>query len=173
MPVDPKHNRLAVHTEDHPLEYGSFEGDIPPDEYGGGHVTTWDRGTYDLVKWRDDEVMIDLHGERATGRYVLFPTGGTKWMIHRMDPPPLGFESMPTTIAPMLATRGELPTSESGWAYEFKWDGVRAVISVDGGRVRAVSRNGNDLAANFPELRSIGEFFGRRSRTDSTSDPRR
>src|SRR5882757_7411259 len=50
IPEDPKTNHLAVHTEDHPLEYGSFEGDIQPGEYGGGHVSIWDRGDYELEK---------------------------------------------------------------------------------------------------------------------------
>src|SRR5580700_9906918 len=72
LPVDPKTNHLAVRTEDHPLEYGDFEGEIPKGEYGGGHVDIWDHGTYGLVKWREDEVMVDLHGARVEGRYVLF-----------------------------------------------------------------------------------------------------
>ncbi len=163
LPVDPKTNHLAVHTEDHPLEYGGFEGDIPKGEYGGGHVEIWDRGTYDLEKWSDREVKVVLHGARAEGRYVLFPTGGKNWMIHRMDPAPEGFEPMPERIAPMLALAGALPKDDTAWAYEFKWDGVRAIVFVEGGRVRATSRNDKDLAGSFPELRSIGEFLGSRS----------
>ena len=90
IPEDPKTNHLAVHTEDHPLDYGSFEGEIPAGEYGGGRVTIWDRGDFDLEKWTDTEVMVVLHGSRVSGRYVLFPTGGKNWMIHRMDPAPAG-----------------------------------------------------------------------------------
>ena len=63
----------------------------------------------------------------------------------------------------MLAMPGELPTSDEGWAYEFKWDGVRAVVYVDGGRVRALTRNDKDLVTSFPELRQLGEFLGSRS----------
>ncbi len=163
LPVDPKTNHLAVPTEDHPLDYGNFEGDIPKGEYGGGRVTIWDHGTYELIKWRDKEVMVVLHGERTEGKYVLFPTGGKNWMIHRMDPAPEDFEPMPELIAPMLAKPGALPTSDEGWAYEFKWDGVRAIVYVDGGRVRALTRNEKDLVATFPELRDIGDFLGSRS----------
>jgi bifunctional non-homologous end joining protein LigD len=163
LPVDPKTNHLAVHTEDHPLDYSGFEGDIPKGEYGGGKVSIWDHGTYDLVKWREKEVMIDLHGTRANGRYVLFPTSGKNWMMHRMDPAPADFEPMPDLIKPMLAAPGELPKSDKGWAYEFKWDGVRAIVYVDGGRVRALTRNDKDLVANFPELHDIGAFLGSRS----------
>src|SRR5215207_5490036 len=94
VPQDPKQNRLAVHTEDHPLEYLDFEGDIPKGSYGAGKMRIWDRGTYEAEKFRDDEVEITFHGERLQGRYGLFPLArrkgeppGKDWMIHRMDPP--------------------------------------------------------------------------------------
>jgi bifunctional non-homologous end joining protein LigD len=163
LPVDPAVNHLAVHTEDHPLDYGSFSGTIPKGEYGGGKVTIWDHGTYETEKWRDKEIMVVLHGQRASGRYVLFPTGEKNWMIHRMDPAPANFEAMPDHVAPMLALTGELPGREGEWAYEFKWDGVRAMVYVDGGRVRALTRNDKTLMTTFPELRDIGDFLGSRS----------
>src|SRR5919201_3882917 len=87
LPEAPKDNRLAVRTEDHPLEYLEFEGDIPAGNYGAGTMRIYDRGTYELHKFRDREVMVTFHGERVRGRYVLFKTDGANWMIHRMDPP--------------------------------------------------------------------------------------
>jgi bifunctional non-homologous end joining protein LigD len=87
IPPDPSRNHLAVHTEDHPLEYIDFHGDIPAGQYGAGTMKIWDRGTYETHKFRDKEVMITFHGERLHGRYVLFRTRGDDWMIHRMDPP--------------------------------------------------------------------------------------
>ena len=87
VPQDPKHNRLAVHTEDHPLEYLDFEGDIPEGQYGAGRMRIWDRGTYEAEKFRDDEVIAVFDGERVRGKYALFQTNGDNWMIHRMDPP--------------------------------------------------------------------------------------
>lgn len=163
IPTDPGTNHLAVHVEDHPLEYADFHGEIPKGEYGAGTVISWDRGTYDLEKWDEREVKVVLHGRRAKGRYVLFATGGNDWMIHRMDPAAPGFEPMPKTIAPMLALAGTLPTDSQSWAIEFKWDGVRAIVYVDGGRVRALSRNDRDLTESFPELRAVGDFLGSRS----------
>jgi bifunctional non-homologous end joining protein LigD len=162
LPQVPASDHLAVRTEDHPLEYADFSGDIPKGEYGGGHVQLWDSGTYDLEKWREDEVMVVLHGKRASGRYVLFPTHDKNWMIHRMDPPPAGYEPMPEGIRPMLAQPGDLPRSDTDWAYEFKWDGARALLYVEGGRVRAFGRNGADLTPSFPELRDVGDFLGAR-----------
>jgi bifunctional non-homologous end joining protein LigD len=164
LPLDPGRNHLAIHTEDHPLEYSSFEGEIPKGEYGGGTVTRWDHGTYDEEKWSEREVMVVLHGTRAEGRYVLFKTargsggpGRDSWMIHRMDPAPAGYERVPERIAPMLCRTAELPADDSGWAYEPKWDGLRAVAYVEGGRVRFVSRNDKDVTVSFPELRELGE----------------
>lgn len=83
LPEDPETNHLAVPTEDHPLEYASFEGEIPKGEYGAGQVIIWDRGAYETEKWNDREVMVVFHGSRASGRYVLFRTG-ENWMVHRM-----------------------------------------------------------------------------------------
>ncbi|GGM00823.1 ATP-dependent DNA ligase [Nakamurella endophytica] len=83
IPTDTRHNRLAVHTEDHPLEYADFAGDIPEGEYGGGGVTIWDSGRYETEKWRDDEVIVVLHGRRATGRFALIRTRGSQWLMHR------------------------------------------------------------------------------------------
>ena len=80
-------NHLAVRTEDHPMEYLTFRGDIPKGQYGAGTMSIWDSGTYDAEKLRDDEVVVTLHGEKVDGKYALFRTGGNQWMIHRMSPP--------------------------------------------------------------------------------------
>jgi bifunctional non-homologous end joining protein LigD len=162
LPVDPHENHLAVRTEDHPLEYAAFEGEIPHGEYGGGTVTIWDAGTYELVKWTEDEVEVVLHGRRTEGRYVLFRTRGKDWQVHRMDPPPADWTPMPSLVPPMLATPGTLPPAheDAQWAYEMKWDGVRTVAYVDGGRVRLLSRNDRDVTATYPELRGLGDQLG-------------
>src|ERR1700728_2347385 len=162
LPVDPKRNHLAVHTEDHPLEYGSCAGDIPAGEYGGGSVSIWDSGHYDCEKWSEREVMVVLHGTRAAGRYVLFQTGGTQWMIHQMDPAPDGWEPLPEGLRPLLATAAPPPASAGGWSYECKWEGVRALVAVDGGRIRITSRNDLDVTVSYPELRALGLALGSR-----------
>ena len=61
VPDDPAVNHLAVHTEDHPLEYAGFHGEIPRGEYGAGPVTIWDHGTYEVLKWDEREVKVVLH----------------------------------------------------------------------------------------------------------------
>src|SRR5689334_6951048 len=163
IPADPKRNNLAVRTEDHPLEYLDFEGDIPAGNYGAGTMRIFDRGTYETHKWRDREVMVTFHGERVRGRYVLFHTGGNNWMIHRMDPPEdPDREPLPDQIAPMLARTGELPPDDGRWGYEIKWDGVRAVAYVEGGRLRLEARSGRDITPRYPELRELGRALAGR-----------
>ena len=93
LPETPAVNHLAVHTEDHPLEYATFEGTIPKGEYGGGKVIVWDSGTYETEKFNDNgpdgpakggEVIVTLHGDRIDGRYALIQTDGKNWLAHRM-----------------------------------------------------------------------------------------
>lgn len=162
LPVDPKTNHLAVHTEDHPLDYYDFEGEIPKGQYGGGKVVLWDQGTYEVEEWEDKKVKVVLHGKRVEGEYVLFQTGGKNWMIRRMDPPQdASYEPMPERVVPMLASTGtDLPPKQKDWAYEFKWDGVRAIAYVDGGRVTAQSRNLLDITGSYPELAEMGKAMG-------------
>ncbi|MGX7680011.1 non-homologous end-joining DNA ligase [Jatrophihabitans sp. DSM 45814] len=163
LPMDPNDNHLAVQTEDHPLDYATFEGGIPAGEYGGGQVRIWDRGHYEIEKWTDREVKFVLSGERVQGRYVLINTKGKNWIMHRMDPSPVeNWQALPDVIRPMLAVAGQLPSerADQDWAYETKWDGARAVVFVDGGRVRALSRNDIDVTASYPELRLLGEALG-------------
>ena len=163
IPPDPSENRLAVHTEDHPLEYLDFSGEIPAGSYGAGTMTIWDRGTYECHKFRDDEVMVTFHGERLHGRYVLFQTRGENWMIHRMDPPhDPEYEPLPRGLEPMRARVDELPPDEEHWAFEIKWDGVRALVYASGGRIELTARSGNDITARYPELRGIGAALGAR-----------
>ena len=162
IPPDPKKNHLAVHVEDHPLEYFKFAGEIPKGEYGGGTVKIWDEGTYEPVKWSNREVMVDLKGKRLQGRYVLFQTRGNDWMIHRMDPPQdPDRKPMPSGIVPMMAKLvARLPTPDDAWGFEFKWDGIRALAYVDGGRVRLQSRTGEDITARYPEVHPMGRALG-------------
>ncbi len=171
IPPHPSENRLAVHTEDHPLEYLDFEGEIPAGEYGAGTMTVWDRGTYELHLWTEKKVEVTFHGERLSGRYGLFPIGARKggsgstedWMIHRMDPPAdPEREPMPARILPMLAGAGDLPGTEQLWSFEVKWDGVRAIAYAQPGRLRLESRNLREITTGYPEVRGLIAQLGMR-----------
>jgi len=156
VPLEPGEQHLAVHVEDHPLEYGSFEGEIPKGNYGAGTVEIWDRGTYELLEEkRDGGLTVRLHGERLEGTWALVPgklSGDEKnWLILRKREEGTERASR-RTYRPMLATLTEkLPIGE-GWEYEPKWDGYRALGYVRGGEARLYSRNGNDLTERFTSV---------------------
>ena len=159
IPPDPRQNHLAVHTEDHPLEYLSFTGGIPEGSYGAGGMAIWDRGTYVTHKFDDREVMVTFEGDRTRGRYVLFRTGGDQWMIHRMDEPEdPSRELMPAEFHLMEPVTGELPVGE-GWGFEFDWPGARFAVAVAGGRCRATAA-GHTVTGTWPELAPFGRAIG-------------
>jgi bifunctional non-homologous end joining protein LigD len=163
VPPSPKDNRLAVRTEDHPLKYLEFQGEIPKGQYGAGRMLIWDRGTYETEKFTDDKVTVVFHGERVHGRYALFRTKGDDWMIHRMDPPDDPERvPVPEHVKPMLAVLSTLPPDEEHWAYEVKWDGVRAIAFCESGRLRLESRTLRDITSHYPELRALAEELGAR-----------
>ncbi|AKB18614.1 MULTISPECIES: DNA polymerase ligase N-terminal domain-containing protein [unclassified Methanosarcina] len=79
--------RLAIQTEDHPLEYADFEGKIPEGEYGAGKVEIWDKGTFELLKRNEKEITVTLEGEGLKGVYVLIRTNygkkGKGWLFFK------------------------------------------------------------------------------------------
>lgn len=163
IPADPEENRKAVHTEDHPLSYLDFEGEIPAGEYGAGTMRIWDRGTYEVHKWEEGKVVFSFDGRRLSGRYALFRAGSAKdWMIHRMDPPAGSRDPFPESVAPMRARPARLPRKEEGWAAEVRWAGVRAVAFGRPGRLRLADADGEDLTGRYPELRRLSRQLGAR-----------
>ena len=159
IPLDPGVNRLAVPTEDHPLDYLEFEGEIPPGVYGAGTVMIWDRGTYECEKWTDREVKVVFHGQRVRRRYVVLKTGERRWLIRRLDPPEdPTHEPMPAAVNPMKAMLVDtLPSDDDRRGNETKWDGYRIIAFVQAGRVRLQTRNLLDATGEFPEIHGLGD----------------
>jgi bifunctional non-homologous end joining protein LigD len=163
IPDDPSENRKAVHTEDHPLEYMSFEGEIPVGEYGAGPVRIWDYGTYECYKWEEGKIVFSFSGERLSGRYALFRAGGERdWLIHRMDPPGEERDPFPEAIEPMLARPGKLPAKETGWAAEVMWKGVRALAYCRPGRLELRDAEGEKLKERRRSLHRLTRQLGSR-----------
>ncbi|MGK8510429.1 ATP-dependent DNA ligase [Nocardia asiatica] len=174
-PTSPDQNRLAVHTEDHPMEYLDFHGAIPKGEYGAGEMTIWDSGTYETEKWRDDEVIVRFHGKRLTGRYALIQTNGNQWLMHLMragdgaepqEPPNKtpgriirpsnGSAPLPRGLSPMLATPGEVAElTADEWCFETKWDGFRLIAEIDSGALTLRSRAGNIVTDRYPGIAAL------------------
>ncbi len=181
--LDPEEKRLAVNTEDHPLEYLEFEGVIPEGHYGAGNMIVWDRGTYecrgaetDPVKaWHKGTIDLRLHGEKLKGYWLLVKLKGKdeadNWLFFKKPDQyadsgrditeelpesvlsgldvselvegeqvrwasrverlleELQIEPSPIeeTVAPMLATLVTRVPSGSGWLFELKYDGIRAL----------------------------------------------
>ena len=160
LPWSPKTNHLAVHTEDHPMEYLDFEGDIPDGNYGAGKMTVWDRGTYEPEKFTSNKVTVVLHGQKVSGRYASVQTKGRDWMVHRMDPPvDPSRQPVPDNLRPMIAAAGPLP-SGTNLATEIRWDGVRTLLTSSGGIVTLSDKSGDDRSAAFPEVRRVGRALG-------------
>src|SRR3954454_21036399 len=130
VPRDPARDHLAKHTEDHPLEYAGFSGEIPAGEYGAGRMTIYDRGAYTTEKWEDDKVIVVLHGSKVSGRYALYRTRGDDWMIHRMDPVDPSWTFRPRHLTPMLAPSATDLATGDDWAYELTWEGERTLGTV-------------------------------------------
>jgi bifunctional non-homologous end joining protein LigD len=162
VPELPGENRMAVHTEDHPLEYLTWEGVIPKGNYGAGTMKVWDSGTYETHEWTDTKATVTFHGEHVSGRYHLFHIGGrdgNDWMIRRVDPPSdPDRQPIPERVAPVIATPGPLPVD--GCAYEIFWDGLRVLAYCEPGRLRLEDVAGGDVTTQYPELgrltRSVG-----------------
>jgi bifunctional non-homologous end joining protein LigD len=154
IPLEPGERVLAVHVEDHPLEYASFSGVIPAGQYGAGTVEICDHGTYDLVEEKPDGgLTVRLAGERLRGVWALVPAHldgkERNWLLLRKRdedaPPPVAGR----TYRPMLATLAtELPRA-GDWLYEVKFDGYRALAYVRGGTCVLRSRTDNDLTGRF------------------------
>ncbi|MEV6135939.1 ATP-dependent DNA ligase [Nocardia sp. NPDC051990] len=182
-PISSDQNRLAVHTEDHPLEYLDFHGAIPKGQYGAGEMTIWDSGTYDTEKWREDEVIVTFHGKRLRGRYAMIRTNGTQWLMHiirdqnpaeeatdRVSSGPVGPEAayivprpagpapFPRGLPPMLATSGEVAELDDvEWCFEIKWDGFRLIAEIASGTLTLRSRTGNVVTERYPGMTVLAE----------------
>jgi DNA ligase D-like protein (predicted 3'-phosphoesterase) len=118
--TDPAEKRLAVPTEDHPLDYADFEGTIPHGEYGAGTVIVWDKGTWENVTEKDGEIqpasealekghlLFRLDGEKISGGYALQRTGGkdANWLLIKMDDREADRRRKPATTEPKSVQSG-------------------------------------------------------------------
>ena len=157
LPPRPGIKRLAVQTEDHPIEYLTFEGSIPKGEYGGGDMWVYASGRYEITKNKKDSKYIRLTSRGLTGEYRIIPTRGKDNLLERVDTPQTDYLTEPIEF--MLSDIStEVPKSKN-WMYEVKWDGIRAMISLDEGKVRIHSRNQNDITIAFPELLKPEDSF--------------
>lgn len=157
LPRERGQRHLAIRTPDHHIDDAGFSGTIPEEEYGGGEVRIFDRGTYEMVGRSDDRMTFRLHGERLVGVWHLVFTGRERgreqWlalMSEDLSPP----GDQPPAPDPMLATLTDAAFDDSDWVFEPKWDGIRA-IAVCGEETRLITRNARDVTVAYPELASL------------------
>ena len=225
--LDPSDKRIAVHVEDHPLDYADFQGTIPDGHYGAGKVQTWDKGTWNALidpdaGLRDGEIKFVLSGQRLHGKFTLVrlkpkpnqrgkqdnwllikghdaeeregadaealeasvdfagqsapgkPTRSASGKAEASAPAEAGTKrrrrslsiqgavegEIPDKQAPQLATVAEAPPEDAGWLTEIKFDGYRILASVDRGKVRLLTRNGNDWTNRLPAVaKAVGALY--------------
>ncbi len=216
----PGDRRLAMHVEDHPLDYRDFEGNIPAGQYGAGSVIVWDQGTYTLAEGDDpgDEIAggkikFVLHGKKLKGEFTLVKIkpregeSGEPWLLVKdrdqyddpsydpadhpesvksgktladvaKDPRARTWQSKPSNRAKaakprtrakrdpiphpkalMLATLVDEPFDDPDWLFEIKWDGYRALCTIEEDSFSLVSRNGLDMLRRFPDLKDLAASF--------------
>jgi len=159
IPLEVGERHLAVHVEDHPLDYGGFEGEIPKGQYGAGTVEIWDAGTYELVEEkRDGGLTVRLHGRKLEGVWTLVPAHldgkEQNWLLLRKQDDGAAPAGPRARYRPMLATLADtkqMPRGE-GWEFEIKWDGYRILARVAGGEAELRTRKDQDYTERFANV---------------------
>jgi DNA ligase D-like protein (predicted ligase)/DNA ligase D-like protein (predicted polymerase)/DNA ligase D-like protein (predicted 3'-phosphoesterase) len=157
LPPRPGIKRLAISVEDHPLDYVNFEGAIPKGQYGGGMMWKFAQGRYEITRDKPDGFYFRLLSRELTAEYRIHNTKEDQWLLERVDNPQTDWTR--ATIDPMLARPAEKPPTSAAYLYEVKWDGIRAIVSLDEGQIKIRGRNGLDITRQFPELSLAPDVF--------------
>jgi bifunctional non-homologous end joining protein LigD len=158
LPIAKGDKRLAVQTEVHPLEYGTFEGTIPEGHYGAGEVRIFDDGWYETVEWTDSKVSFVLHGRRYPGLEFHFVKTNRDWLgflASAQNAPPI---AAPPRFEPMLAEGGWEAFDDPEWWFEPKLDGIRCMAELSTGETVVRTRTGRDATSQYPELHMVHEL---------------
>jgi bifunctional non-homologous end joining protein LigD len=150
LPPRPGIKRMAVQTEDHPMEYLKFDGKIPKGQYGAGEMWIYALGKYQVTKEKKDGFYFRLNSKEMTGEYRMLSTKEKEYLLERVDEPQVDF--LNKAIEPMLAEAADSPPQGADYIFELKWDGIRALITYEEGKMRILTRNHNDITNQFPEL---------------------
>lgn len=167
LPLTKGSPHLAVHVEDHPIEYGEFSGTIPKGNYGAGEVRIFDSGTYEVLEQEPGKLTFRLHGNRLNGEWHMIlpdnnrgvgsagPPEKKEWLVffRKSFAPP---RDEAPELSPMMATLEREAFDDDGWLFEPKWDGVRA-LAVCEQETMLVSRTRKNMTATYPELQRLHE----------------
>ncbi|MBA4145848.1 MAG: hypothetical protein C0523_08805 [Cytophaga sp.] len=139
------------------MEYLKFDGVIPKGQYGAGEMWIYALGKYQITKEKKDGFYFRLSSKEMSGEYRMHNTKAKEWLLERVDEPQVNF--LKQNVAPMLASTADKPPSGDEYVFELKWDGIRALISLEDGQVRIRTRNDIDITAQFPELHQVDKSF--------------
>ena len=185
---DPAVKRMAIHVEDHPLSYNTFEGTIAKGNYGAGTVIVWDRGTWEPVGdpregLAKGKLVFKLHGEKLAGLWelvriskpgdkkdpwLLLKKRGDVWarpissydVLTALPDSVLKKARYPQQLVPQLATLVAAPPASGSWVIENKWDGYRVLARIVTGKAKLFTRNGNDWTHKLESLARDVESLG-------------
>ncbi len=157
LPYKPGVKRLAIRTEDHPMEYLDFEGTIPKDEYGAGEMWVFAIGKTKWIKKTETKYEFELDSPQLKGHYYLYRTKGEQWLVERKNEAADTF--LKEVVKPQLADVSKNVPTGINYTYEIKWDGIRAMIYVEDDQVKILSRSGRDITSQFPELQIAPDAF--------------
>jgi len=157
LPPYPGVKRLAVQTEDHPMQYLTFDGVIPKGQYGAGEMWIYAIGKYHITKEKKDGFYFRLSSKEISGEYRIYKIKSKEWLFERVDTPQVNY--LHSEIVPMLSGAIDRPPAGEDYVHEMKWDGIRALISLEDGQVKVRSRNQNDITQKFPELLQADKAF--------------
>jgi len=157
LPPYPGVKRLAVQTEDHPMEYLTFDGKIPKGQYGAGEMWIYALGKYQITKEKKDGFYFRLSSKEVSGEYRIHKMKEKEWLLERVDEPQVNY--LRQTIEPMLSESADKPPARDTHLFEMKWDGIRAMIVLEDGQVTLRTRNHIDVTPQFPELLDGSKAF--------------
>ena len=154
LPFKKNQKRLAIQTEDHPIQYLNFEGVIPKGEYGAGQMWIVDKGKIDWIKKSEDSFHFRLKSKKFKGAFKLFRTKESEqWLITCSDDQ--SYYNVHQRIEPMLASASKVLPKSKEYVFEVKWDGIRVILYWEADQLFVFSRNGRDITSQFPELQNL------------------
>jgi bifunctional non-homologous end joining protein LigD len=158
LPTARGDKRLAVRTEDHPLEYGKFSGTIPAGHYGAGEVRIFDDGWYEPVEWDDKKVSFRLHGRRYPNLEFHFVKTRTDWLAFLASAQDAPLIESPPRFQPMLAEGGWKAFDDDAWWFEPKLDGIRCLAEMTTAETKLITRTGRDVTSQYPDIHMVHEL---------------
>lgn len=166
LSLNPKVKRLAVHVEDHPLDYAKFEGVIPKGNYGAGVVEIFDKGFYEIDEdfekaFNKGHIKFVLHGKKYKGEWSLIKTDEQNWIIIKTNDKYASTKELEIhstknpfkTCLPQLALLTSTIPTEKNWIFEIKYDGYRILSFIENNNAKLLSRNNNDYTLTFENIK--------------------